>query len=115
MYIAVSYIGSAYTPGEVIPDDYPAEKLDWLIRAGAVREAAPAPSSPAPQEPSLPDEELPEVEPSGEDEFDEDVDAMEIDVMAGIVKDEPNGAQKPSARKSRSTSGKKAPKGGTTK
>lgn len=48
-----------------------------------------------------------------EDEFDEDEEAPEIDVMAGIVKDEPEAAEKP-VPKARS-SGKRAPKGGKTK
>ena len=42
MYIAVTFIGGKYTPGEVISEDMPREQLEWLIRAGAVRKAAPA-------------------------------------------------------------------------
>ena len=46
MYIAVTYIGSRYVPGEIISEDTPKEKLDWLKRAGAIREAAPDPEAP---------------------------------------------------------------------
>jgi len=51
-----------------------------------------------------------EIDP--EDEFDEDEEAPEIDVMAGIVRDEPAPEKKPApnARKA----GKRTPKGGKT-
>ena len=45
MYIAITYIGGMYVPGEVVSEDMPKERLEWLIRAGAVRKAAPAPAA----------------------------------------------------------------------
>lgn len=108
MYIATTYIGSAYTPGDPLPDDFSAEKLAWLIRAGAVRKAAPDPAMPEfePEEPEAPKEE-PEADM---DEIDEEDEAPEIDVMAGIVK----GDEAAPAKKPRSAA-KKTPKGGKTK
>ena len=108
MYIATTYIGSAYIPGDTISEDIPAEKLEWLIQAGAVRESAPAPS-PAPEPiPAEADIEQPnEAEP---DEIDEEEVAPEIDAMAGIVK----GANEAPAKKPRPAA-KRAPKGGKTK
>ena len=131
MYIAITYIGGVFTPGEVLPDDYPADKLEWLIKAGAVRQAAPAPSAHAAvaDQVDVPTEELPEVganvNNNDEDgvideetqEIDEeaseiDEEAPEIDVMAGVVKE----TEKPApVRKSRAASSKNAPKGGKTK
>ena len=115
MYIATTYIGSAYTPGEVLPDDFPAEKLEWLIRAGAVREAAPAPAIAEPLRDIASEDDAHEEWPdaSEEDEFDEDAEAPEFDVMAGIVKDTPTPEEK-AAPKPRAT-GRKAPKGGKAK
>ncbi len=130
MYIAVTYIGGKYVPGEVIPDDMPRDKLDWLIRAGAVRQAASDPDSrqryeaaekqeaEAPDPMNAPDDaEEPEDIQEPEDEIDEDEEAPEIDVMAGIVRGSGKDAEKPApARKPRTASGsKKAPKGGKTK
>ena len=130
MYIAVTYIGGKYVPGEVIPDDMPRDKLDWLIRAGAVRKAASDPDSrqryeaAAGQEAEAPDLVAAPEDAEGtddiqepEDEIDEDEEAPEIDVMAGIVQDGGKDAEKPApARKPRTASGnKKAPKGGKAK
>lgn len=123
MYIAVTYIGSKYVPGEIISEDTPKEKLDWLKRAGAIREAAPDPEAPvvaeAPEdkgtEAQAPDPETddPETE-APEDEIDEDAEAPEIDVMDGVVaaeKEEPKKPAKTAARKPAA----KAAKGGKTK
>lgn len=131
MYIAVTYIGGKYIPGEAISEDVPKEKLDWLIRAGAVRKAAPVPAiSIAP--PSV--EETPAevaqgdadsagdaaesaAEDATEDEIDEDAIPPEIDVMAGIVQNSTEEPSKPVAKRkaATNTSGKKTPKGGKTK
>lgn len=46
MYIATKHIGNKYTPGEILPDDLPADMVDWLKEAGAIRETAPAPAIP---------------------------------------------------------------------
>lgn len=154
MYIAKKHIGNKYMPGDTIPDNLPADMVEWLIRADAIREAAPAPSMPDtiegdsidedeqaraatrenyarqlagmgydpsgnPLPTDSPDDEAPvegQQDAEGgdvEDEIDEDAEAPEIDVMAGIVKDETK-AEKKSASKS-SSAGKKAPKGGKAK
>lgn len=120
MYIAVTYIGGKYVPGEVISEDMPKENLDWLIQSGAVRKAAPAPLAAVDSATETDDEvsdedaqgadEAPDDEPA---EIDEDEEAPEIDVMAGIVKEEPEAAEKP-APKARNA-GKSAPKGGKAK
>ena len=47
MYIAIKYIGKKYTPGEILPDNLPADEVKWLLEAGAIRKAAPAPGRPA--------------------------------------------------------------------
>lgn len=94
MYIAVTYIGSTYVPGEIISEDTPKEKLDWLKRAGAIREVAPAPEAPVKAE--LPEDNGQAAKMSAmeadeqeaelpEDEIDEEAEAPEIDVMDGIV------------------------------
>ncbi len=120
MYIAIKYIGKEYTPGEILPDNLPADKVKWLMEAGAIREAAPAPGQPAApeeteeepegtdksettaapdneQEPETTEEEPQDEEP--EDEIDEEAEAPEIDVMDGIVADEGPEPEKPAARK----------------
>lgn len=86
MYIAVTYIGGRYVPGEVIDDDIPAEQLEWLIKSGAVRSSAYEPEEAA--DAPLPEaaaEEQPEEE-QYEQAYDADDDAREIDAMDGIVK-----------------------------
>lgn len=122
MYIAVTYIGSRYIPGEIISEDTPKEKLDWLKRAGAIREAAPNPEAPVMAE--VPEDKGPEVqapdpEPDDpeteapEDEIDEDAEAPEIDVMDGLVT-APAEEEKPARTAARKSAGKAA-KGGKTK
>ena len=109
MYIAIKYIGKEYTPGEILPDNLPADEVKWLMEAGAIREVAPAPGQPAapeetgkePEAAKEPDgEQEPEnTEEEPEDEIDEEVEAPEIDVMDGIVADEGPEPEKPAARK----------------
>lgn len=137
MYIAVTYIGSRYVPGETISEDTPKEKLDWLKRAGAIREAAPDPEAPVmaeapeeteeepggtdePETPAAPDDEqepeTTEEEPQDEepeDEIDEEAEAPEIDVMDGLVT-APAEEEKPARTAARKSAGKAA-KGGKTK
>lgn len=36
MYIAIKYIGKKYTPGEILPDNLPADEVKWLLEAGAI-------------------------------------------------------------------------------
>lgn len=122
MYIAVTYIGSTYVPGEIISEDTPKEKLDWLKRAGAIREAAPDPEAPVKAE--LPENngqaaETPAIEADEqeaelpEDEIEEEAEAPEIDVMDGLVT-APAEEEKPARTAARKSSGKAA-KGGKTK
>ena len=111
MYVAVSYIGDEFVPGEIIPDDLPKGQLEWLIRAGAVREKALAPDE-SPETPEEPETEEPAAEsqePETESEIEEAEEAPEIDIMDGLVAEE---EPKP-ARASRKTTGKA--KGGKTK
>lgn len=114
MYIAVTYIGSRYVPGEIISEDTPKERLNWLKRAGAIREAAPDPEAPvvagAPEDSGravqapAPESNEQEAE-APEDEIDEEAEAPEIDVMDGIVssaeKSQPEEAAKKTTRKGR--------------
>jgi len=111
MYIATTYIGGVYTPGDPIPDDFSAEKLAWLIQAGAVRKAASAPSMPDFEPEATEEADAPQEVPEAEvNEIDEEEEAPEIDVMAGIVKgDEAAPVKKPRP------AAKKTPKGGKTK
>lgn len=123
MYIAVTYIGSRYVPGEIISEDTPKEKLDWLKRAGAIREAAPDPEAPvvaeAPEDKG-PEAQAPDPEPDDpeteapEDEIDEDAEAPEIDVMDGVVAAEKEEPKKPAKTAARKPAAKVA-KGGKTK
>ena len=41
MYMALTYIGGQYVPGEVIDENTPRETIEWLLRAGAIEEIAP--------------------------------------------------------------------------
>ena len=117
MYIAVTYIGSTYVPGEIISEDTPKEKLDWLKRAGAIREVAPAPEAPVKAE--LPENngqaaKTPAMEAElPDDEIDEEAEAPEIDVMDGLVT-APAEEKKPVRTAARKSAGKAA-KGGKTK
>ena len=89
MYRAVSYIGERYVPGELIDEDMPQSRIEWLLKAGAIEPIAPAAARPeveTPQEPEQPDEPpQPQEDAAAEDEIDEDDEAPEIDVMAGLV------------------------------
>lgn len=87
MYIARHYIkdaGHLYVPGEEIPESIGSDKLEGLLKKGAIVEA----SAPKPVRIEQPEPE-PEPEPA------EDI---EIDVMAGVVQEE---APKKAARSKR--------------
>ena len=75
MYIAVTYIGSRYVPGEIISEDTPKEKLDWLKRAGAIREAAPDPEAPVTAE--APEDKGPEAQAPDPEPDDPETEAPE--------------------------------------
>ena len=114
MYIAVSYIGNKYTPGEILPDNLPDDQVKWLLEAGAIRSATPAPAPAAMEEPEGDEEEdAPNTEePEGgeeddasnseelEDEIDDDAQAPEINVMDGVVA--PQVSEKPKKGKTQS-------------
>lgn len=95
MYVANYYIGRDYTPGEIVPDTLPAETLQRLLDAGAIREVAPAPitvpitmRTDIPPIPPEAEEAVPEADEDEEEAF-EEAEAPEIDVMDGLVSDEP--------------------------
>lgn len=95
MYVANFYIGRDYTPGEIVPDTLPAETLQRLLDAGAIREVAPAPipvpitmRTDIPPIPPEAEEAVPEVDEEEEETF-EEAEAPEIDVMDGLVSAEP--------------------------
>lgn len=132
MYIATSYIGRDYTPGEIIRENLPKETIERLLKAGAIRKAAPAQAAEeVPQEPpetELPPEDEredaeteeapeeagePETAEEPEDEIDEEAEAPEIDVMDGLVT-APAEEEKPARTAARKSAGKAA-KGGKTK
>jgi len=73
MYLAKTYIGMKYAPGEII-DDLPKEQAEWLIGAGAVEVLAPTREEPEP---------------------DHTAGAPEIDVMEGVT-DKPKRTRKAS-------------------
>lgn len=43
MYIANAFIGTDYTPGEILPDGLDEALIDRLLKAGAIHEVAPEP------------------------------------------------------------------------
>lgn len=108
MYIALKHIGGKYTPGEILPDDLPADEVKWLLEAGAIREEAPALSAPSvPETPEKtetnPGESASETAPQGEiepdnEETDEEAEAPEIDITEGLVSGNTETA-KPATRK----------------
>lgn len=88
MYVANYYIGRDYTPGEIVTDTLPAEMLERLLEAGAIREVAPAPITvPITARTDIPpvaEEDAPEADEEEEEAF-EEAEAPEIDVMDGLV------------------------------
>lgn len=105
MFIANRYVrvkGTLYKKGERIPDDLPEEKIAWLLESEAIHETAVI-SAPTTAEmiPELPADEADVSEPETvegpppEEEADEEAEAPEIDVMAGIVQGEPENLEDP--------------------
>ena len=93
-YIALSYIGQEFTPGEIIPSDaLPENTIERLLRAGAIREDAPKPAR-KPEAPEPEPQAGPEAEAEAHEETYEEPEAPEIDVTAGIV-------EEPEVKKSR--------------
>lgn len=109
MYVAKMFIGSSITPGEVIPSDIPAERLEWLKRAGAVREIAPVSDMSVSVEPKESETQKigtatetndAENEASEEIQFEEE-EAPEIDVMDGVVAHKGEEPEKPTRIRTR--------------
>lgn len=111
MYIANHYVrinGRVFVKGERIPEDLPAEKIEWLLEKGAVHEAASLPSAEAqagtpdtvPAETAAAEEQevKPQTAQEPAEEADEDAEAPEIDVMAGIVQGAEDEAPKKTTR-----------------
>ena len=110
MYIANHYVrinGRVFVKGERIPEDLPAEKIEWLLKKGAVHEAASLPLAEAqagtpdtvPAETAAGEQEAkPQTVQEPAEEADEDAEAPEIDVMAGIVQGAEDEAPKKTVR-----------------
>lgn len=122
MYIATSYIGGDYTPGEIIRENLPGETIERLLKAGAIRKAAPDPEAPVMADVPVNNEQAaqaPDPEPdmqeaeAPEDEIDKD--APEIDVMDGLVSASAEEQKKPERAVTRKASGGRTAKGGKTK
>ena len=92
MYIAVTYIGNDYTPGEVLPEGLDEKLIRRLLKSGAIREDAPDPADdPAPVQADPEPEAGTDAETPGEDEAEEtyeEPEAPEIDVTAALVEPE---------------------------
>lgn len=96
MYIANHYVRigkTVYLKGEVIPENMPAEKINWLVKTGAIhREEAPVSMQEEPAEmiENQEEERLENTEAMQQpDEPDPEEEAPDIDVMAGIVQQQP--------------------------
>ena len=102
MYVAKHYVrinGKMYLNGEKIPEELTAEKVAWLVEKGAIEEVAPVDAAAEYTEPEQENAEVEKPEEAPEDETDEDMEAPEIDVMAGIVAEKQEEAPKKTARK----------------
>lgn len=93
MYIAVTYIGNDYTPGEVLPEGLDEKLIRRLLKSGAIREDAPEAddASEAQPEPVQEPAEAPDAAEEPDDEAEaayEEPDAPEIDVMDALVEPE---------------------------
>lgn len=109
MYIAVKYIGTDFTPGEIIPDGLDEAFVTRLLKSGAIREAAPEPVAESATIPA-PDLSIPSTadeESLGEEEIEEELEPEppEVDVSAGLVQEVEEKKTKGAGRK----------KGGTKK
>lgn len=112
MYIATAYIGSEYTPGEILPDNLDKGLLQRLIRAGAVKVTAPDPAFRAAKPEPETEDEAPETEPETEpaeeaeeeteeepEEAYEEPEAPEVDVTAALVQEPKKGGTRKGAKK----------------
>ena len=114
MYAAKHYVragGKLYTAGEILPEDLPREKTDWLLRKGAIElipgtepaeEPAPVVIEQHAEEPAPIEDETPAdpAEETPESEIDGDAEPEEIDAAEGIVSaPAPKTADKPATRR----------------
>lgn len=96
MYIANHYVkvnGRLYVRGEAILEDLTEDKVEWLMKAGAIKSDAPAFDFSQKQEDPVAEEQQVEAE------------VPEIDVMAGIVQEE---SEKPEKQKRKTQRGGRA-------
>lgn len=90
MIIAVSYIGTDYVPGEILPDDLPEAFIQRLLKTGAVKKSAPDPVSVAAKAEAAQEEiHAPETD-EGPEEIEEEAayeepEAPEVDVTEALV------------------------------
>ena len=113
MYIATAFIGTDYTPGEILPDDLDEALVKRLLKSGAIREAAPEPAAqrpakaeaPAqePEKPAAPEE--PEDETKEAEEPYEEPEAPEVDAAEALIAPAEEEA-KPAPRKRTAKGGK---------
>lgn len=106
MYIATKYIGTDFTPGEVLPDGLDEALIQRLLKTGAIRETAPDPSPAAVRdvptaeekaEPAREDEET-ELEEADEEADEQEPEPPEVDVSAALVD---NSEDKPKTSRSK--------------
>lgn len=111
MYKAIKYIGTDYTPGEALPDSLDEALIKRLLKAGAIKETAPAPVPGPGMDAEPPHAEAPaeELEEPGEladtEEDYEEPEAPEVDVADALIAPaEPEEeAPKPAQRKRNTT------------
>ena len=95
MYIATKYIGTDYTPGEILTEDLDEALVKRLLKMGAIREDAPEPAFAAPDKTGDPaDEDAGDAEDAGDEAVEdaeeaEDVEpeAPEVDAAAALVQE----------------------------
>ena len=113
MYEAKRYVRigrKVYKKGETLPGNIPEERLAWLIKSGSVQECTGSDAvkevfTPETAEDTAEEADLTEdIQADEPEEADEDAEAPEIDVMAGIVQEEPEAPKKPA--RTRTTKGK---------
>lgn len=107
MYAANQYIrvnGKRYVAGEILPEDLPQEKIDWLLSKGAI-EFIPNAIPISAETPSAPAEIAEDEEETPECAIDEEEEPEEIDAAEGIIP-----ASKPAAKPAAKTAAKR--KGG---
>ena len=92
MYIANSYIGTDYTPGEVLPDGMDEKLIERLLKTGAIRKGVPDPDPAQPvKRAEAPKAEKPaekaDADEAEEDDEEAEPEPPEVDAAAAIVQD----------------------------